>query len=152
MRKATRLLIVDDHQDTLDLFAVLLGQCYDVVTCCSGAQGLASLDRASPDVVILDIGMAPMDGVECLAAIRAVPRYACVPAIALTGWARETDRQRFLQAGFQAVVAKPVLDEPLIIAVESLLTRRPAQSLTPDPGDGIISPHELGTRASHGAA
>jgi CheY-like chemotaxis protein len=152
METAPRLLIVDDHRDTVELFAVLLGERYHVVTCSSAAEALAALDGARPDVVILDIGMAPMNGIDCLEAIRAVPGYAHVPAIALTGWARDEDRRRFLQAGFQAVLAKPVLGEPVITAVEALLARSPADALTPSVTDGIISPHGFGTWAAQGAA
>jgi CheY-like chemotaxis protein len=71
---------------------------------------------------VLDIGMAPIDGVQCLQAIRARPGYARIPAIALTAFARDVERNAFLEAGFQAVVTKPILDHrAFLAAIEGLL-------------------------------
>jgi CheY-like chemotaxis protein len=120
-----RVLLVDDHEDTLDLFEVVLGQTYGVSTCGSAAEALEGLAVAAPDVLVLDIGMSPVDGVECLQAIRAVPGYEHTPAIALTGFARDVDRQAFLAAGFQAVVAKPVADPRDLIPLIDDLARGP---------------------------
>jgi CheY-like chemotaxis protein len=69
--------------------------------------------------------MTPVDGVQCLATIRAMPEYASVPAVALTAYARDVEREAFLAAGFQAVVTKPVLDEQGLVAViDRLLATR----------------------------
>jgi CheY-like chemotaxis protein len=151
--KKPRLLIVDDHQDTLDLFGVMLSDNYEVVACSSATEALAVLDGARPDVVVLDIGMMPMNGIQCLEKIRATPGYDSVPAVALTGWARAGDKKRFIDAGFQAVVTKPVLDEPLIAAVETLLNGRPGTpQLTVVDTVGKICDHGNGPGDTRGAA
>ena len=62
------------------------------------------------DLLVLDVGMRPVDGLTFLDGVRAIPGYNYIPAIALTGYASEKDRLRFLAAGFQAVVTKPILD------------------------------------------
>ena len=114
-----RVLLVEDHEDSLEVLTVLLGERYAVTSCRSGAEALRVVADARPTVVVLDIGMAPIDGVECLKRIRATPGCENVPAIALTGWARQMDRERFVAEGFQAVVVKPVLDErELVTAIE----------------------------------
>jgi CheY-like chemotaxis protein len=109
-----RVLLVDDHPDSLELSALLLREKYTVVTCSSAAEALASLDTLKPDVVVLDIRMTPVDGVQCLQAIRSLPGYASIPAIAQTACASDVERTAFLDAGFQAVVTKPVLDHRVL--------------------------------------
>jgi len=116
-----RLLVVEDDQDTLDLLALWLSEKYHVFSYACATAALTALETAKPDLLILDIGMRPINGVECLQAIRAVPGYDSVPAIALTGYARDCERQAFEAAGFQAVLTKPILDDELIPAITAML-------------------------------
>jgi len=108
--KTARLLLVDDNPDNLELLAVLLGEKYSVASYGSAAEALSDLEAVKPDLLVLDIAMTPVDGLQCLEAIRAKPGYSGIPAIALTAFAREVERKAFLGAGFQAVVTKPILD------------------------------------------
>ena len=120
--KTARLLLVDDNPDNLEILAVLLSEAYTVFSYASAADALKNLPAIRPHVLVLDIGMPAMDGVQCLRAIRALPRYAEIPAIAVTAFAREVERKAFLDAGFQAVVTKPVIDHrELFDAIERLL-------------------------------
>jgi CheY-like chemotaxis protein len=105
-----RLLVVDDNADILEMLTVLLSEKYCVSGCASAAEALKALETSRPDILMLDIRMSPVDGLQCLEAIRANPRYAQTPAIALTAFAGDAERQAFLAGGFQAVVAKPILD------------------------------------------
>ena len=116
-----RLLVVEDDQDTLDLLALWLSEKYRVFSYGSATAALTALETAKPDLLILDIGMRPIDGLECLQTIRAVPGYESIPAIALTGYARDCEREAFEAAGFQAVLAKPILDDALIPAITAML-------------------------------
>lgn len=127
-----RLLLVDDNRDNLDVLAMLLGERYDVVSCGSAAEAFSALESSPVDLLVLDIGMTPIDGLECLEAIRALPGYRHTPAIALTAFARETERETFLAGGFQAVVTKPLLDHQ---ALEALIDRLLADS-SPTPCNG----------------
>jgi len=113
----TRVVLVEDDQDSLEAFSILLGESYTVCGYTSAAEALQAIDVAKPDVLVLDIGMHPVDGMQCLAAIRATPGYRYIPAVALTGFARDVERQSFLEGGFQAVVVKPVLDHGELMAV-----------------------------------
>jgi CheY-like chemotaxis protein len=118
------LLLVEDDADTLEVFSILLGDRYAVSAYRSPLEALRGLDAVRPDLLILDIGMYPIDGVECLRKIRATPGHADVPAVALTGYARDDERARFLARGFQAVVVKPILEPADLIAViDGLLVR-----------------------------
>ena len=122
----TRLVLVEDHQDSLEVFSIVLGEKYAVFGYASAVEALEAIDAAKPDVLMLDIGMHPVDGVQCLKMIRATPGCRDIPAVALTGFARDVERQRFLDGGFQAVVVKPVLDLGDLMAVLDRLANSPA--------------------------
>jgi CheY-like chemotaxis protein len=117
-----QVLLVDDHPDSLELSALVLRAKYTVIACGSAAEALTAVEALRPDVIVLDIRMTPVDGVQCLKAIRSVRGYASIPAIALTACARDVDRAAFLDAGFQAVVTKPLLDLAILEElIEALL-------------------------------
>ena len=122
----TRLLFVEDDQDSLEAFSIILGEKYAVFGYASAVEALQASDAAKADLLVLDIGMHPVDGVQCLEMIRATPGYRDIPAVALTGFARDVERQRFLDGGFQAVVVKPVLDYEELTAVIDRLVNSPA--------------------------
>ena len=120
------LLLVEDHPDTREVLTMLLSSRFKVLSCGSADEAIRILETIRLDVVMLDIGMAPRDGVQCLKMIRALPGYADVPAIALTGYARDVDRRLFLASGFQAVLTKPVLNEhQLVQAITNVARSRP---------------------------
>ena len=122
----TRLVLVEDDQDCLEAFSIILGEKYAVFGYASAVKAVQAIDAAKPDVLVLDIGMQPVDGVKCLEAIRATPGYRDIPAVALTGFARDVERQSFLDRGFQAVVVKPILDHGELMAVIDGLVNSPA--------------------------
>jgi two-component system CheB/CheR fusion protein len=119
--KTARLLLVEDDQDTLDLFTLWLSEKYCVFSFRWADEALAALETVKPDLLLLDIGMDPIDGLACLRQIRSNPGYNKVPAIALTGYARDCERESFQAAGFEAVLPKPVLEDDLFVAVAALL-------------------------------
>jgi CheY-like chemotaxis protein len=129
----TKLVLVDDHQDSVEAFSVFLGEQYTVFGYASAVEALQAIDAAKPDVLVMDIGMYPVDGMECLKMIRATPGYRDIPAVALTGFARPVERQRFLDAGFQAVVVKPVLDLGELTAVIDRLVNAAAPAALQTP-------------------
>jgi CheY-like chemotaxis protein len=119
--RAARVLVVEDNQDTLDLLTLWLSENYSVFGYACASEALAALETAKPDLLLLDIGMGPIDGLQCLGAIRSMPGYSSIPAIALTGYARASEREAFRAAGFQAVLAKPILDDELCAAITAVL-------------------------------
>jgi len=82
--KTERLLVVEDDPDNLALFLVLLGENYQVMGCGSAAEALLALENFKPDLLVLDVGMRPVDGLTFLIGLRVVPGYETIPAIALT--------------------------------------------------------------------
>ena len=126
---STRLLVVEDDPDNLALIAAILRDQYDVSGYGSSDEALMALEAFRPDLIVLDIGMQPVDGLECLKAIRLRPECSGIPAIALTGFARDADKEAFLAAGFQAVVTKPIHHRrDLEEVVENLLNQRFARA------------------------
>ena len=112
-----RLVLVEDDQDNLEGVSILLGEKYVVFGYASAVEALAAIDAAKPDVLVLDIGMHPVDGAQCLEMIRARPGYRDIPAVALTGFARDVERPLGLIAGQQLegpllhamIIGRPVL-------------------------------------------
>ena len=116
-----RIMIVDDELDTRELLVAMLEQRgAEVIAADSTADALEKLFRSSngslPDVLVSDIGMPGQDGIALIRRLRelASDHGGDIPAIALTAYARDDDRVRVLEAGFQRHVAKPV--EPSILA------------------------------------
>src|SRR6267142_1835486 len=133
---AARVLLVDDNEDNLELLAVILRESYEVLSYACAQEALTALEAAKPDLLLLDIAMTPIDGLQCLKAIRAMAGYGCIPAVALTAYARDVERKDFLAAGFQAVVTKPLLDHrELFAAITTLLTSVAAASHDRPAGD-----------------
>jgi CheY-like chemotaxis protein len=114
------VLVVDDHLSTLNLLtSVLRHSGATVHAASSAAEGYVSLRRSVPDVVISDIGMPEEDGFSLIARIRALPEDEGgeTPAIALTAYVREEDRQKVLHSGFQAYLPKPIEPMTLVDAI-----------------------------------
>ena len=152
MKTARRLLLVDDDKDNLEILTIILSEKYDVLSYPCAEEALAALEAAKPDLVLLDIGMRPVDGLQCLKAIGATPGYGSVPAIALTAYAHDVERKAFLAAGFHAVVTKPILDqEELFRSIDALLASEPAPTCSPSADDPGSDLSVLSHRASNGA-
>src|SRR5262245_30161541 len=98
--KPKRILLVDDHPDILEMLTVVLSDKFHVSSCSSGGTAVRILETAKPDLLLLDVVMSPIDGVQCLEAIRSQPGYESIPAIALTGLARDVEQANMLAAGF----------------------------------------------------
>jgi CheY-like chemotaxis protein len=132
-----RILVVDDEADVRDLLRrVLEGAGATVTVAGSVLEAMKRLDHAMPDVVVSDIGMPGEDGYALLRRLRArsAARGGNIPALALTAFARSEDRQRALDAGYHAFVAKPVEPGDLIRALARLANPAPA------PGDDDRGP------------
>jgi PAS domain S-box-containing protein len=120
------VLAVDDETDSLNLLrTVLEGAGARVSTAQSGADALDALRRLTPDVMVADVGMPGMDGLQLIRAIRQLDdQVRLTPAAALTAYARAQDRITSLASGFQMHLVKPIDPLELIVAVSTLAIRR----------------------------
>lgn len=120
--KGARILLVDDQSDTLEVLAATFESCgFDTVSCRSAAEALHAVDLGTFDLLISDIAMPLIDGLELIRSLRQRPDLRNVPAIALTGYASENDAQAAIAAGFDLHLAKPVDPSELTTLVGDLL-------------------------------
>lgn len=119
-----RVLVVDDELDMRDLAMAVLSEFGATVqTAASAQEALLLLQSFQPNVLICDIGMPDMDGYRLMRQIRSLPadQGGTIPAIALTAYAGELDRQQALAAGFQLHLAKPVEPSELVAEIAQLV-------------------------------
>ena len=112
------VLIVDDDRDTLELLsAALMQRSAKVTTAASAAEAIRALKFFRPDVLISDIAMPGEDGYELIQKVIALGIEPGIPAIAITAYAKQEDRERALASGFQCYLSKPVELGEFITAV-----------------------------------
>ena len=111
----TTIAVVEDNADNRLLLQALLGAEYDLVEYETGLDALAGLRASRPDLVLLDISLPGMDGTEILVRIRADSALRSLPVIALTAHAMTGDREKYLAAGFDDYVTKPIVDEKILM-------------------------------------
>jgi PAS domain S-box-containing protein len=116
---AKRVLIVDDNEDATEMLSALLqGRGHETRVALDGLHALEIAHDFRPNIVFLDIGLPKLDGFQVVRRMRKIPACARIPIIAVTGYARDSDRQRALQAGFSDHLVKPVDLAQLELAVE----------------------------------
>lgn len=121
------ILVVDDERDSLDIVHyVLADMAATIVTASTAYEALQMIDSLQPDLMVSDIGMPGMDGLELIRRVRASgnPRVAGVRALALTAFSRKEDRLGSLEAGFDEYLSKPVTPAELVRAVLTLCDNR----------------------------
>jgi CheY-like chemotaxis protein/HPt (histidine-containing phosphotransfer) domain-containing protein len=123
------IAIIEDNPDNRLLVRAILEPQYQVFEYESGFAGLEGLRQQKPDLVLLDVSLPGMDGAEVLRRIRADAHLCDLPVIALTAHAMAGDREKFVAAGFDDYVSKPILDEMLLIAA----IQRNLPGAPPDP-------------------
>ena len=122
-----RIMIIEDNADNRMLLSAILGDDYLVTQHANGPAGLASLAAEQPELVLLDISLPGMDGVEVLRHIRADPIFRHLPVIAFTAHAMRSDRAKYLAHGFDDYITKPIVDETILLgSISTLLDRVPA--------------------------
>jgi two-component system CheB/CheR fusion protein len=119
-----RVLLVDDVEDAVLVMKSLLDMYgADVTAATSARQALEILGRQEIDLLISDISMPDMDGYGLLREVRKMPRYENLPAVAVTGLAREQDIAMARQAGFSAHLGKPLSVDRLLGIIPNLMRR-----------------------------
>jgi two-component system cell cycle response regulator DivK len=104
-----QVLVVEDNDRNMKLFCDLLqASGYRTLEATTGARAVELALEHRPDLVLMDIQLPDIDGVEALSRLRTADRFASAPVLALTAQAMEGDRERFLAAGFDGYLSKPV--------------------------------------------
>lgn len=121
---ADLVLIVEDNEKNMKLFRdVLQVTGYRTLETATG-EGAVELALAhAPALVLMDVQLPGIDGIEALARLRADERTTAIPVLALTAQAMQGDRERFLEAGFDGYLSKPVDVGELVTAVKEHCAR-----------------------------
>ncbi|MGH2826579.1 MAG: response regulator transcription factor [Actinomycetota bacterium] len=118
------VLVVEDDPDVRELIARKLAQAgFEVHTREDGQAGLEATSEVAPDIVLLDIMMPRLDGIEVCRRMRAEPSTASVPVIMLTAKAQEADVDRGFGVGADDYIIKPFSPRELLNRVRAVLAR-----------------------------
>lgn len=118
------LLAIDDNTDILHLLAALLGSRYNIITATGGAEGMRMAARYTPDLIICDVMMPGMDGLECCRSIKDEISTSHIPVLLLTACTMDEQRAQGYRSGADGYLAKPFNAEVLLSRVESLIENR----------------------------
>ncbi len=110
-----KIAVIEDNPDNRLLLRAILEDYYEITDYESGFEALTVMPAQRPDLVLLDISLPKMDGTEVLKKIRAEPALSKLPVIALTAHAMSGDREKYLSLGFDNYVAKPIVDETILL-------------------------------------
>jgi signal transduction histidine kinase/DNA-binding response OmpR family regulator len=124
-KKALRILVAEDNVVSRKLMTVYMKRGgYDAVVVENGKEAVAAWEGGNFSLILMDGQMPEMDGLEAAACIRQreIGRNSSIPIIALTAYAHESDRERFLRAGMTGYLTKPVAYSDLVDAIERSLT------------------------------
>jgi two-component system cell cycle response regulator DivK len=123
------IAVVEDNADNRLLIDAILGETYQLDEYATGTEALEMMSAHPPALVLLDVSLPGMDGLDVLARMRRDAVLRDVPVVAVTAHAMAGDRERYLAAGFDGYVPKPIVDERVLIdAIERLLPEQPESS------------------------
>jgi len=119
-------MLVEDNRDNRVLVRALLSELYILHEYETGFAAMEALKTSVPDLILLDISLPGMDGIEVLTRLRQDERLRNKPIIALTAHAVSGDRERFLEVGFNDYVAKPIVNEEAFLqSIKRWLSKNP---------------------------
>jgi two-component system, cell cycle response regulator DivK len=122
---ARKILVVEDNDMNMQLVEFLLEEGgYDIMKATSGEEALDIMRAASgtaPDLILMDIHLPGMDGLSVVRAMKDEPRTSHVPILALTAHAMRGDKDRFLEAGCDGYISKPIDVKTFVASIERYL-------------------------------
>jgi len=122
-----KILVVEDHQDSREILIVQLrSMSYkEVIEAASGEEGIEKALVEDPDLIIMDLGLPGINGIEATARLKQNPKTAKIPVIALTAWQEQDFRDKALKAGVVEYLSKPTPPRILKEALERFLPANP---------------------------
>lgn len=117
-----RILVIEDNPANLELMSYLLRAFgHEVLTACDGEAGLEAARRESPDLIVCDIQIPKIHGLDVARQLKSHPSLKKIPLVAVTAFAMVGDRDKVLSAGFDGYIAKPITPETFVQQVETFL-------------------------------
>ncbi len=116
-----KILIIDDDDKNRKLLRVVLqSNGYETIEAENGEDGIKLAKEKNPSLILMDVQMPVMDGITAMKILKSEKAMAGIPTIALTSYAMKGDKERFLEAGFDGYISKPVDINDLMKAIEPL--------------------------------
>jgi len=120
------VLIVEDNEKNLKLVRdVLQVKGYSTIEAGTGEDGIRLARESQPDLILMDIQLPGINGIEALKILRADPSTAAIPAIAVTASVMQQDRNQITEAGFDGYIGKPINLKEFLEAVRAMVERGP---------------------------
>ena len=119
------VLIVEDNERNLELVRdILQAKGHDTLEARTAEEGLTVARAQNPQLILMDIQLPAMNGIEALKALRAEPGTAGIPIVAITASVMQSDRQEIMSAGFDGFIQKPITVRDFMNVVETALAAK----------------------------
>lgn len=120
----SRILVIEDNRANMKLTLLLLSRAgHELITATDAESGIAMAQKDRPELILMDLQLPSMDGLQAAALLKVDPRTAHIPIVALTALAMKEDRERSRQAGCDAYIAKPLRYQELYAVIDRLLKK-----------------------------
>jgi two-component system cell cycle response regulator DivK len=117
-----KVLIVEDNPQNMKLLEMLLrAKDYILLKAYDGEEALDMAIREQPDLIVMDMQLPKMSGLEVTKRLRQTPVFSHTPIIALTAYAMRGDKERFMEAGCNAYLSKPISTRELPVIIDQML-------------------------------
>lgn len=127
-----KILVVEDNLMNMRLMEMTLStRNYTLFKATDGQQALDIAERERPDLIIMDINLPGMSGLEVTSKLRKTPAFSHIPIIGITAYAMKGDREKVLESGCDVYLSKPINTRELPVIIAELLSQR--QKITPGP-------------------
>ena len=144
MQSNNRILLVDDENDILEFLSYnLKNEGFEVLTCNDGQTALNIIDDFMPHLIVLDVMMPGMDGIETCEQIRLNPKFNNILITFLTARSEDYSQVAGLEAGADDYINKPIKPKVLVSRVKALLRRKGSEVIQIDNNQGLIEISDL---------
>lgn len=144
MQSNNRILLVDDENDILEFLSYnLKNEGFEVLTCNDGQTALNIIDDFMPHLIVLDVMMPGMDGIETCEQIRLNPKFNKILITFLTARSEDYSQVAGLEAGADDYINKPIKPKVLVSRVKALLRRKGSEVIQIDNNPGLIEISDL---------
>lgn len=123
-----RILIIEDNAANLELLRYLMTKAgHEALCACDGVDGMVTLQRDIPDLVLCDLHMPRMDGYVFLSELRRNPGLCELTVLAVTAYSMPGDKERIMAAGFDGYITKPIDPQTIVATIEGYLPGKPVR-------------------------
>lgn len=133
----TKILIVEDHEDCRELLVIQFQRMgYQVIEATSGEKGIEKALEEKPDLIIMDLGLPGINGIEATTRLKQNIKTAHIPVVAYTAWSEEKFKQTAKQAGMAEFLVKPTPPHVLNEVIQRYLPSSMLKKICPGPPQG----------------